>query len=607
MMCFPAITKAQLTISSPFDKAVYQRNASGITPVGSATITLAGQCPEILCIPNSYVRYRILNINLSNGATISTYTTWTNITLDARGRFFFTITPNTGWYQIDFQAYFNNGLVNSNITKFGVGDVYIISGQSNAQGINTDANPQPTTVQSGDITYEAVVSCNYHENCLMGNGKMPRFPVFSTLASGTSATSLGNAIAPAGYNNWCYTRLGNRLAALGIPVAFFNAGQGGTSIRNWYDTRLSENDVTPSTFSGTNYCANLTPGIKGEPYATLKKTLRYYGSLFGVRAVLWHQGESDNPSSSNPVSPLVDTPEYKTKLEAVINQSRVDFGSNVPWVVSKASFFNNQSTTTITNAQAQVISGPVSPPTPSLNPLPLLGVETDSYTLAYRKSDQVHFNNNKLLTPLGEDGLRTLGDLWKNILPLNSATSPITASPVQNITVIKSGNSFTLTAPNGYTKYYWVTNNNRLNNTYSTSQSITVTGGTNYRCYLEKSNGNIDITSTAYTTSVCPNNRESAENDEFISSEDGVSLKGYPNPATHDFTIEFDMPFEADFAKIDLMTMTGEVVKVIAQGSYAKGHFTYPMVGKELTSGTYLCRLQINNTVYSTKLVKLGN
>ena len=130
MLCFPAIIKAQLTISSPFDKAVYQRNASGNTAIGSAIITLAGQCPQVLCIPNSYVRYRILNITLATGATISTYTNWTTITLDARGRFFFTITPNTGWYQIEFQAYFNNSLNSSNITKFGVGDVYIIAGQS---------------------------------------------------------------------------------------------------------------------------------------------------------------------------------------------------------------------------------------------------------------------------------------------------------------------------------------------------------------------------------------------------------------------------------------------------------------------------------------------
>lgn len=98
----------------------------------------------------------------------------------------------------------------------------------------------------------------------------------------------------------------------------------------------------------------------------------------------------------------------------------------------------------------------------------------------------------------------------------------------------------------------------------------------------------------------------SEEGEELSGSEEGVNLKGYPNPATNDFTIEFEILFYSDYTKLDLTNMTGEVVKVVAQGSFAKGHFMYPMVGKELPSGTYICRLLINNVMYSTKLVKLG-
>ena len=73
-LCVSIGAKAQLTISSPFDKAVYQRSSTG-----NGTITFAGQAPNVPCVPNSYVRYRILRISLTNGTTISTNTNWTNI------------------------------------------------------------------------------------------------------------------------------------------------------------------------------------------------------------------------------------------------------------------------------------------------------------------------------------------------------------------------------------------------------------------------------------------------------------------------------------------------------------------------------------------------
>ncbi len=193
---FAFSSKSQIRLSSPIDKAVYQRNTSG-----NASISFAGQVPQIPCGTGNFLKYSITKISLQNGSLISTITPFTTLSNDARGRFFFTNSLSTGWYSVTFQTYFNNNLTFTNSYKFGIGDVYIIAGQSNAQSISlSDASDQtPSSMVSGELTYEAVVSCNYQEYCFMPNGKMPKYPVFSTLASGTGVGSLGNAIAPTGF------------------------------------------------------------------------------------------------------------------------------------------------------------------------------------------------------------------------------------------------------------------------------------------------------------------------------------------------------------------------------------------------------------------------
>ena len=155
----------------------------------------------------------------------------------------------------------------------------------------------------------------------------------------------------------------------------------------------------------------------------------------------------------------------------------------------------------------------------SNNPI-YTGAASDQFGSSFRLPDNTHFNNNGTLI----DGLRRLGLEWSTTLP--SSGTPISASPLQNLIVTKNGSTFTLTAPtSGYTDWYWVANNDRLDNFYSTNSSITVTGGTNYRCYLRKSNGNIELTSTGFTSSTCAANREGVM-DDFSGVEDGIGQIG---------------------------------------------------------------------------------
>lgn len=167
-----------------------------------------------------------------------------------------------------------------------------------------------------------------------------------------------------------------------------------------------------------------------------------------------------------------------------------------------------------------------------------------------------------------------------------------------------------MTAPSGTGfSYSWVAGDDRIDNKISTAQSITISGNFNYKCFVRKPDGNYFLTTSCFGNFLCSNgnNRESADVYDFSGAEDGIRLGSYPNPSTDDFTIEFDVPFEAESVKVELTNMSGVNIKTIAQGSFAEGHYTYPMVGKELPSGTYICRLLINDTTYSTKMIKLGN
>ena len=98
-------------------------------------------------------------------------------------------------------------------------------------------------------------------------------------------------------------------------------------------------------YTGAQVCLGYMGGSSipsdyyGLPYTTLKNALNYYGSLFGVRAVLWHQGEADADVNVNPIYKATSAADYQTKLQAVIAKSRADFvAPNLTWYVSKASF-----------------------------------------------------------------------------------------------------------------------------------------------------------------------------------------------------------------------------------------------------------------------------
>jgi len=108
---------------------------------------------------------------------------------------------------------------------------------------------------------------------------------------------------------------------------------------------------------------------------------------------LWHQGESDNASSTT-------ANDYRQRLETVIAQSRTDAGYEIPWGIAQVSYLPNlnpASDPDILAAQLQVVDN---------DPLSFLGAATDDLIndgdMTWRW-DNVHFN---------EAGLREHARRW---------------------------------------------------------------------------------------------------------------------------------------------------------------------------------------------------
>lgn len=308
LLLLSLVSSAQsISISYPMDRTVFQRCEFG----GSrASFYVAGQC---LVTNQSYtLQMKITELYANYGNTKSVYQDWTTFTTGVPygGLFKRNIQLPGGLYNVEVRAVDGGSTITTASIKVGVGEVFMIAGQSNAQGVTT-------TASLNQSPYEGVVAGLHSEDC---SDEIPNFPSLLPLYQ-------GYAVAMQGPTNWCYTKLGNSIVdQAGVPVAFFNAARGGTAIHNW----------TESINGGTTYNINLNTSVicgkAGQPYTAFKNILNYYGSLFGTRGVLWHQRESDNQLGTS-------TSDYESRLNTLIGQGRNDFGQQgLGWYVSKATY-----------------------------------------------------------------------------------------------------------------------------------------------------------------------------------------------------------------------------------------------------------------------------
>lgn len=408
LIFLPFCVKAQYTVTAPIERAVYQRDLDG-----TANVTISGS----YSIAVDKIEVHISPVNATQGKEIPWTTLQTN---PVGGVFSGAIRVTGGWYSIELRGS-KNGVINGNpsrISKVGVGEVFIISGQSNAQGIN---------YTSPVATDERVNYINYNNEISNSLGNLPP-PLFTQL--NTSNITMGLR----GHGTWCWGILGDLLATkLNVPVLFVNTAWEGTAIMNW--NKSSRNEPTVDVFSG------LIPFAPQMPYANVRLSMQHYVKQYGARAILWMQGESDN----YPLNTSFDA--YRSGLLDLISKLKSDVNVNIPWIISRSSRIANQNNVSVTSdnviaAQNAVIA--------SLPGTTYPGPETDNLFIS-RGGDGTHFQ--------GVEGTTILANAWNDVLSTSffETVKPVSLSDEPKITSTCAANntSVNLTLPDGYQNYYW--------------------------------------------------------------------------------------------------------------------------------------------------------
>lgn len=383
--------KAQIQVTFPTTRAIIQRNTNN-----QATLRITGYYTTAI----TRVEARLL---VRDG--IGTATDWVPIQTNPTGGVYAgDLKGSGGWYNLEVRALNGSQQVGSTATveRVGIGEVFVIAGQSNAQGIHQSApNPQNDLVNC--------VNDNY------GNGFPgdPPKPVFTRLDN-----TPGFSIAPRGVGSWCWGQLGDNLVKrLRVPVMFFNAAFTGTAVRNWRES-APEGGTAFGVFTGEPYGPR-------QPYINLKLALQFYANMLGVRAVLWHQGETDN---------VLNTPtqEYINDLSFTINQSRQDYNQALSWVVSRASYgdFFGGADAAVIAAQNQVINS-----TPNI----FAGPNTDGIQVPRKRPPL----NEELGLHFDFNGLIDVANAWNASLTdaFFQNSTPVAPAPTPTVSVECAGNN----------------------------------------------------------------------------------------------------------------------------------------------------------------------
>ena len=263
-----AYAENALVVQSPLELQVSQRNKQD-----QATITIAGTIQGAVELIEA-------RAELKPGATRGKPVNWTTIAAGkqiAKGQFTGSLLLQAGgWYSLSIRARNAQDVIaEAKVMRLGVGDVFITAGQSNS------ANYGKPRQNAKD---DRVVYFN-------GKDFVPaRDPIPGGSGGGGSPWPiLGDLIAQSDK----------------VPVCFRSASLTWTEVKNW---------LPPNT----------------RLYTNLAKCAGEFGKG-GVRAVLWHQGESDS---------LAKTPAetYFEHLKTIIQSLNRDAGYMIPWFVAQASF-----------------------------------------------------------------------------------------------------------------------------------------------------------------------------------------------------------------------------------------------------------------------------
>jgi Carbohydrate esterase, sialic acid-specific acetylesterase/Prolyl oligopeptidase family len=216
--------------------------------------------------------------------------------------------PAGGWYRLEARLRHENTVIaQTAVGHVGVGEIFVIAGQSNAAN-HGEERQQPKT---------GLVAA-------WQDGPSPKWQPAKDPQPGASGNG-GSFIPPFA------DAIAERFK---VPVGIIATGVGATSVREWLP-RGTRFPNPPTLTSHVRQLANGEWESKGTLFDRLVSRLKEAGPS-GFRAVLWHQGESDaNQSDATRTLP---GELYRQYLEQLIRGSQRQVGWDFPWFVAQASY-----------------------------------------------------------------------------------------------------------------------------------------------------------------------------------------------------------------------------------------------------------------------------
>lgn len=345
-------------LESPLELQVFQRDAAN-----AADVKVAGAVPA---------GAGLVEARADLDATLrGTAVAWVAVARDAEikdGRFSGFIRLATGgWYtlRVRFRKAASDEAVLQEIVinRVGVGDVFVVAGQSNSANYGEERQ-KPKTGLVVNFTGAKWQLADDPQPTASGGG-------------GSFIPPFGDAIAE----------------RFKMPVGIVSCGIGATSVREWLP-RGSTFPNPPTIESRVSKLPDGTWASNGDAFAMLVARMKPLGPR-GFRAVLWHQGESD-AKQADPKRTL-SREEYRKYLEQLIRESRKEIGWEPPWFVAQVSYHvpGDEATEDIRAGQKSLWDDGIA----------LQGPDTDALKGDLREAGGrgVHFSGK---------GLREHGALW---------------------------------------------------------------------------------------------------------------------------------------------------------------------------------------------------
>lgn len=556
----------------------HEKHITNTTSLKTGTGVCKNRTTSSLVV-NNLSPYQILQRDASGNANIfveGTYTgspsgiearwnsneTWTTLSLDTDGAGTFSgILQNQFQGQGPLEVRFSEAThITDTINFIGVGDIFIIAGQSNASGrgstLNTSTHPslQATLFGNDDIWKEL-------EDKVDDDTGQIDVVSSDVIAEGSPWPLIATQI----------------MESQNIPVAFVPAAKGSTIILQW---RAAENHSDPTTL-----------------YGSMNRRITAVGGQ--VKAILFFQGESDADFGTSQEF-------YETELNTFVNTVAIDF-PGLKTMVGQIGHSDPEGIDAVRAAQIKVLQ---------TNGNTLLGPSTYDIDLSDEGGDTLHFKS--------DPDMEVYATRWYKAIEKEFYNGSNGYGPIvdpNNIVYHTSSNKITIAFTDDTTPILNQTSTvvpvsfDLINNEVSVPiTSLTIIDNSieltpslmldfEEPITVSYASSNKGVNTAIYDADNLPaenfyNLPVAVSTLGIFDSDLGIDLSVYPNPTTGFFTIDLGTWYPS--ATVRILSSEGKLVQFNSYEESKLLHFDITL----LATGSYIVLVQAGSKKTTTRLLK---